>query len=168
MKNRQRVAALSPVPALLLGLAIACISGCRGLPQPSAATPSASSPPSATATELGRISATSGSASTASGPTPTPANISAANSAQQQADAQALASQCDSLRADIREAQSSERLAPTTSVDEDIVAAREAKDDQRIADLQQQYAQLGCPSAELPPTHTQTASPPPAPGTPLP
>ena len=46
----------------------------------------------------------------------------------------------------------------------DIVAATEAKADKKIDDLQQQYDQLGCPSAELPPEHSRTPVLPPAPG----
>ncbi len=75
------------------------------------------------------------------------------------------ASECADIRAQIRDNQESRREAPTTSTNQDIVAASEGKADKRIDDLQTRYDALDCPSdsepnrARLPPLQ-------PAPGAP--
>lgn len=75
--------------------------------------------------------------------------------------------ECERLRAAIREQQQRERQAPTTSTDEDIVGAAEAKADHRLQDLQTQYDDQNCSSAARPPAHAKAPPLPAAPGGPL-
>ncbi|HEX4025328.1 MAG TPA: hypothetical protein VHX52_11605 [Steroidobacteraceae bacterium] len=75
-------------------------------------------------------------------------------------------SQCADLRTQIKTSQNALRQAPTTSINEDIVAAAQGKADKQLDDLRAQYDALGCPDAQLPPLHGQFAPLPPAPGGP--
>jgi hypothetical protein len=61
-------------------------------------------------------------------------------------------SECADIRAQIKDNQESRREAPTTSTNQDIVAASEGKADKRIDDLQTRYDALDCPSDESPGT----------------
>ena len=67
--------------------------------------------------------------------------------------ASALEQQCSQIRADIREQQIGEQEAPSTSVSEQIVQAKEAHSDQRIQKLQDEYDSLDCPATDGAPTH---------------
>lgn len=75
--------------------------------------------------------------------------------------------ECERLRAQIRAEQQRERQAPTTSTDENIVNAAQAKADHRLDDLQSQYDAQNCSSAERPPARVRTPPLPAAPGGPL-
>lgn len=75
--------------------------------------------------------------------------------------------ECERLRAQIRAEQQRERQAPTTSTDENIVNAAQAKADHRLDDLQTQYDAQNCSSAERPPARSRTPPLPAAPGGPL-
>ena len=86
----------------------------------------------------------------------------AATRADQQAQ-QALQAQCSELRSEIREQQLSEQQAPSTSVSEEIVQAKEAHADQRIQNLQDQYESLDCASVIGPQSRTPVAPVGPAP-----
>jgi hypothetical protein len=74
---------------------------------------------------------------------------------------------CERLRAQIRAQQQRERQAPTTSTDENIVNAAQAKADHELDDLQSQYDAQNCSSAERPPARPRTPPLPAAPGGPL-
>jgi hypothetical protein len=121
--------------------------------------------------EAAGASGAAGSAT--SSPASTPAEAAArervqaarqeANQAQTQSVQQA-AQQCRDLASQIRAELATERAAPSTSIDEDIVAATLAKADQRIDRLQQQYDSLNCPDSERPATHERVPQLPPAPG----
>jgi hypothetical protein len=74
---------------------------------------------------------------------------------------------CERLRVQIRTEQQRERQAPTTSTDENIVNAAQAKADHSLDDLQSQYDAQNCSSAERPPARSRTAPLPAAPGGPL-
>lgn len=86
------------------------------------------------------------------------AAIQADQAAQQQ-----LQQQCSDLRAEIREQQLDEQQAPDTSISEPIVQAKEAHADQRIQNLQNQYASLDCASVVGAPSHTPVVPVSPAP-----
>ena len=75
--------------------------------------------------------------------------------------------ECDRLGAQIRAEQQRERQAPTTSTDENIVNAAQAKADHRLDDLQSQYDAQNCSSAARPPARSRTPPLPAAPGGPL-
>jgi hypothetical protein len=77
--------------------------------------------------------------------------------------ASALEQQCSQLRADIREQQIGEQEAPSTSVSEQIVQAKEAHSDQRIQKLQDEYDSLDCPAIDGAPTHDPLLAVPAAP-----
>jgi len=72
--------------------------------------------------------------------------------------------QCASLRDEIKTNQNKLRQAPTTSINEDIVAAAQGHAAKRIDDLQAQYDALGCSATQLPPSHGRFAPLPAAPG----
>ncbi len=146
------------ISALLTALLTACASGPPDdgaeVPAPQSAAPVAPSssvpPPPA--------SASSAAAASDSDATLTPAERQArARQAAVQADQaaqQALQQQCSELHSEIREAQIGEQQAPSTSVSEPIVAAKEAHADQQIQRLQDQYDSLDCAAAEGPPSRT--------------
>jgi hypothetical protein len=71
--------------------------------------------------------------------------------------------ECEHLRTQIRAEQQRERQAPTTSADENIVNAAQAKADHRLDDLQSQYDAQNCSSAARPPARAKTPPLPPAP-----
>jgi hypothetical protein len=75
--------------------------------------------------------------------------------------------ECENLRAQIRAQQQRQRQAPTTSTDENIVNAAEAKADHRLEDLQSQYDAQNCSSSDRPPARSRTPPLPAAPGGPL-
>jgi len=75
--------------------------------------------------------------------------------------------ECEHLRAQIRAQQQRERQAPTTSTDENIVNAAEAKADHRLDDLQSQYDAQNCSNSDRPPARARTPPLPAAPGGPL-
>ena len=163
-----------PVQRLPLCTLVLCtlvlLAGCDSWPwsrpqSPPAADTSAGDTAGSTGrgegTSLGQV----GSRNSVSGSEQTPSALNAKPGQVPQA-AQAQAGVCADLRGQIRSAQADERAAPTTSTDEDIVNASLAKADQRIADLQQQYEQLGCSDAELPSSHVRAPVVPPAPGGP--
>jgi hypothetical protein len=75
--------------------------------------------------------------------------------------------ECEQLRSQIRAEQQRQRQAPTTSTDENIVNAAQAKADHRLDDLQAQYDAQNCSSATRPPARTRTPPLPAAPGGPL-
>ncbi|HEY3731221.1 MAG TPA: hypothetical protein VGL28_08200 [Steroidobacteraceae bacterium] len=89
-----------------------------------------------------------------------------------------VAAQCDQLNAQIRSNLQSRRQAPTTSTSPQIVAAAQAKADQRIDDVRTSMAALDCPDSSeqhAQPTKSDSAEQgrplaplPPAPGTPIP
>jgi len=72
--------------------------------------------------------------------------------------------ECESLREQIKDSRETERQAPTRSVNEDIVAASQAKADKRIEELQAQFDVMGCSAADLPSAHSGAAPLPAAPG----
>lgn len=89
-----------------------------------------------------------------------------------------VAAQCEQLRAQIRSNLQARRQAPTLSTSPEIVAASEAKADQRIDDVRANMDALDCPD-ENPPQRKPGASGqpddlrplaplPPAPGSPVP
>jgi hypothetical protein len=53
--------------------------------------------------------------------------------------------ECDDIRAQIRDAQEARREAPTTTTNSDIMNAAQAKADKRIDDLRQRSDALDCP-----------------------
>lgn len=137
----------------------------------------ASAPGAAQPSDTTAAATTSGangaSASTAATPGSSPAEaaararVQAAREEAKKSQAQATqqtAEQCQDLASQIRAAQATERAAPSTSIDRDIVDATLAKADKRIDRLQQQYDSLGCPNSELPSTHQRVPQLPPAPG----
>jgi len=75
-----------------------------------------------------------------------------------------IQSQCVSLRDEIKTNQNKLRSAPTTSTNEDIVAAAQGHAAQRLDELQARYDELGCSAKALPPSHGRFAPLPPAPG----
>jgi hypothetical protein len=75
--------------------------------------------------------------------------------------------ECERLREQIRTAQQQGRRAPTTSADQTIVSAAQAKADQRVEDLQSQYDAQNCTAADRQPQREKTPPLPPAPGRPL-
>ena len=75
--------------------------------------------------------------------------------------------ECERLGAQIRGQQQRERQAPTTSTDENIVNAAQAKADHSLDDLQAQYDAQNCSSAARPPARAKTPPLPAAPGGPL-
>jgi len=123
------------------------------------------------ATEPGAPTATASSSNAGSASTPDEAAARArvraardeAAKAQAQA-AQQTADECQEVASQIRAEQATERAAPSTSIDEDIVNATLAKADKRIDRLQQQYESLGCSDADRPATHERVPQLPPAPG----
>lgn len=140
------------------------LSGCASGPADDTADvgpPSVAPPPAATAPATsGAAGISLGSADAASVSDEanlTPADRQArARQAAAQADRsaqQALQQQCSSLRSDIRAAHLSEQQAPSTSVSEPIVQAKEAHADQRIQRLQEQYDALNCDSIVGPQSH---------------
>jgi hypothetical protein len=72
--------------------------------------------------------------------------------------------ECASLRSQIRTNQIKLRQAPTTSVNEDIVAAAQGNASRRLDQLRAQYDDLGCSDSQLPPQRGRFAPLPPAPG----
>jgi hypothetical protein len=148
----------------------------QGSSASSGAASTAAGTATATATAPG-TSASAGGADTAGGANSTPASTPAeaaararvqaarqeATQAQAQA-AQAAAAQCQAIASQIRAEQAIERAAPSTSIDEDIVAATLAKADKQIDRLQQQYDSQNCPDSERPATHERVPQLPPAPG----
>ncbi|MGH8232449.1 MAG: hypothetical protein ACRESY_11560 [Steroidobacteraceae bacterium] len=89
-----------------------------------------------------------------------------------------VAAQCDQLNAQIRSNLQARRQAPTISTSPQIVAAAQAKADQRIDDVRTSMAALDCPDSSeqhAQPTKSDAADQgrplaplPPAPGTPVP
>ena len=75
--------------------------------------------------------------------------------------------ECARLRTEIRAEQQRERQAPTTSTDENIVNAAQAKADHRLDDLQSQYDAQNCSSETRPPARAKNPPLPAAPGGPL-
>jgi hypothetical protein len=73
------------------------------------------------------------------------------------------ATECASIRDDIRSAEQDRRQAPTTTTYSDIVAAAQAKDDQRIDELRRRADSLDCPD-ETSTRAIRTAPLQPAPG----
>jgi hypothetical protein len=71
--------------------------------------------------------------------------------------------ECERLRTQIRAEQQRERQAPTTSTEENIVNAAQAKADRRVDDLQAQYDSQNCSSAARP-ARAKTPPLPAAPG----
>jgi hypothetical protein len=57
----------------------------------------------------------------------------------------AVAAECERLRAQIRSNQQALRAAPTSSTSPQIVAAEEAKADKRIEDMRTRLDELDCP-----------------------
>lgn len=164
---RQRLHALSAGAAGVAVLTCAVLTGgCSlwGQPHTDTAPPTQSSqgsapvPAARPGTSLGRVSE---SAPPKAYQAPTPLN---ASSAQASEATQAQAALCADLRSQIRSAQASARQAPSTSISEDIVAARVGKADQRLDDLRTQYDQNGCSSSQEPATHERVPSLPAAPG----
>ena len=152
----------------LMGLLVVAmlLSGCASAPGDNTADvgpPSVAPPPAATAPATsGAAGIPLGSADAASAGSSDEANLTPAErqararQAAVQADRsaqQALQQQCSSLRSDIRAAHLSEQQAPSTSVSEPIVQAKEAHADQRIERLQEQYDALNCDSIVGPPSH---------------
>ncbi|MGH8141308.1 MAG: hypothetical protein ACREU2_02125 [Steroidobacteraceae bacterium] len=74
--------------------------------------------------------------------------------------------ECASLSEQIKTNQIQVRQAPSTSVNEDIVAAAQGNAAKRLDDLRSQYDSLGCSAAQLPPSSGRFAPLPPAPGGP--
>jgi hypothetical protein len=167
---------------VLIGALVACSAPPRQSQPPSSSTSTGTADEAAevsgSSTSLGSISGQGSTApgelaSSASSSHPSPAETAAqarvqaareqASKAQAQA-AQAAAEQCRDIATQIRTEQTTERAAPSTSIDEDIVAATLAKADKRIDRLQQQYDSLGCPDSDLPATHERIPQPPRAPG----
>jgi hypothetical protein len=72
--------------------------------------------------------------------------------------------ECASLRSQIRTNQIKLRQAPTTSVNEDIVAAAQGNASRRLDQLRAQYDDLGCSDTQLPSQRGRFAPLPPAPG----
>jgi hypothetical protein len=150
----------------LAGIALICtgsviLSGCSLWAHPDEdrapqSTPATTAPPAGTS--LGRITEKTSPRELHS---PTPLN---ASPNQVPEATQAQVALCEDLRTQIRSALASARQAPATSIDENIVAAREAHADQRLDDLRSQYDQLGCASEKLPPDHSRVPLPPAAPG----
>ncbi|HTT06236.1 MAG TPA: hypothetical protein VMF64_13200 [Steroidobacteraceae bacterium] len=127
---------------------------------PQSAVPSAASAsaPAVSSVPAPPQAADSVSGANANDATLTPAQRQArARQAATQADQaaqQALQQQCSDLRSQIREQQLDEQQAPSTSVSEEIVQAKEAHADQRIQNLQDRYDSLDCPSVIGPRAHT--------------
>ena len=91
---------------------------------------------------------------------PSESHATASTSATQQ-------DECERLRTQIRAEQQRERQAPTTSTDENIVNAAQAKADHRLDDLQSEYEAQNCSSAARPPARAKSPPLPAAPGGPL-
>jgi len=158
MKHMMAVAKHLLVAGALLGTIVG-VSACSSGPSSQSDADAGSATAAEAGTSLGHVGSSSGEQGTVQAPSALNASPGKARQAAQAEDAL-----CSQLRADIRSEQSTERTAPSTSTDEDIVAASEAKADQKIAQLQQQYDQLGCSAEQLPPTHSRTPLLPPAPG----
>jgi membrane-bound lytic murein transglycosylase len=147
---------------MLLALLMGCASTPPGsaadataqppAPAASTAAPEASSVPSPPAAAAGAASGNS-----AQDVTRTPEErLARAKQAASQANvaaAQALQQQCSEIRSEIRAQQIGEQQAPSTSVSEQIVQAKEAHSDQRIQKLQDQYDALDCAATQAAPTH---------------
>jgi hypothetical protein len=86
---------------------------------------------------------------------------SVADSGGNPADVQA---ECGSLSEEIKTNENAVRQAPSTSINEDIVAAAQGNADKRLDELRSQYDSLGCPDSKLPPSTGRFAPLPPAPG----
>lgn len=97
--------------------------------------------------------------------TPRSAVAVAADGSGSPADTQA---ECASLSSEIKTNENEVRQAPTTSINEDIVAAAQGHAEKHLDELRTQYDALGCPAAQLPPSHGPFAPLPPAPGGPQP
>jgi hypothetical protein len=91
----------------------------------------------------------------------TPRSVAAADGSGSPADTQA---ECASLSSEIKTNENALRQAPTTSINEDIVAAAQGHAEKHLDELRTQYDALGCPAAQLPPSHGPFAPLPPAPG----
>lgn len=138
--------------------------GPQGTKQPSGPGPASPSPASGAAQTAGNGAATTASsAQEAAARARVKAAREQAAKSQAQA-AQQAADQCRDLASDIRAEQATERAAPSTSINEDIVNAKLAKADKRIERLQQQYDSLGCSGSDRPTTHERVPQLPPAPG----